>query len=203
MNRVNDAAEDINGDGVYNTRDCTGQPPLIQNQGADLNHQHFCDAFASQNIYPVGCPSSTHSTPTGTLTQITTSVLFDDGSNGFVSCSNAPGNGDLSVRYDSSTKFAYWSLKGGYIANNQTMSKQDVIDNQTCVNACKNDPNCVASYAKRWTAEAYDCLTMYHSDNITNYEYLCGVTTGSDPNEARDLCLAGLGVVNRWHAQCP
>ncbi|EMQ2879010.1 hypothetical protein V9N52_004375, partial [Vibrio navarrensis] len=111
MNHINDSNEDLNGDGKYDTQDCISRlNTSTQNNDAVFNHHHFCEAFAALGQYPDGCPSPTHSTPTGTLTKITTGVLFDDSNNGYTSCNYAPSNGLLSLEYRPATGFAYWVL---------------------------------------------------------------------------------------------
>jgi len=203
MNRVNDLAEDVNGDGVYNPQDCIPQSTVLQSQDAVLNHQHFCEAFANLNEYPEGCPSSGHSTPTGTLTKITNLELFDDSNNGYYTCNNPPQNGLLSLEYRPDTKYAYWVLEGGYTANRVIMAKQDVVLNGACSALCQADNKCVASYARYNTNESYDCFTMYHSDTVSSFEYICGIDQFGNPDDARDLCVAGLGVTSRWYSICP
>lgn len=55
-----------------------------------------------------GCPSSSHSPPTGTLTNLVRSAIvsFDDGKNAYTSCNTAPNNGLLSIIYKQDTKQA-------------------------------------------------------------------------------------------------
>lgn len=204
MNRIDDTAEDINGDGVYDARDCTPQPVVAQSQDAILNHQHFCEAFAALGQYPQGCPSAVHSTPTGTLTYITNLTLFDDLNGGWTTCNNPPNDGLLRLEYRPTTKYAYWVLEKGYIANSVTQSRVDVIDNKSCRDLCTADPKCVASYARTISSQAMECFTMYHSDTITNdFEYICGINETGDLNDARTGCLDGLGVNTQWYSICP
>jgi len=203
MNGVNDPDEDVNVDGTYDTRDCSPQVSTLQSQDAVLNHQHICETFAELGKYPEGCPSSTHTTPTGTLTKITTGVLFDDSEHGYTSCNYPPNNGLLSLEYRPETKYAYWVLKGGYTAERVLMAKADIINNNACRASCEADSRCVAAYARTFTNEAMDCFTLYHSDTINSFEYICGINQFGDPDEARELCIAGLGTNSIWDAVCP
>ncbi|NVJ55221.1 MAG: hypothetical protein HWE19_02535 [Vibrionaceae bacterium] len=204
MNHANDLEEDKNGDGVYDTQDCISQQSAVfQNQDAFFNHQHFCEAFAALGQYPDGCPSITHTTPTGTLTMITTAVLFDDSNNGYTSCNYSPSNGPLSLEYRPDTGLAYWVLEGGYTANRVVLSRQDVIENNSCVDLCSSDNKCIASFARTHTNESFDCFTMYHSDTVSDFESLCAIDEAGKPGTAAQYCLSGLGVNSRWNSICP
>lgn len=207
MNRVNDLNEDINGDGEYDTQDCVSRihtvDTAVQNQDAIFNHHNFCEAFAALGQYPDGCPSITHSTPTGTLTNITDALLFDDSNNGYTSCNYSPSNGPLSLEYRPDTGLAYWVLEGGFTANRVVLSRQDVITNNSCVALCSNDSKCIASFARTHTNESFDCFTMYHSDTVSDFESLCAIDETGKPGTAAQYCLSGLGVNSRWHSICP
>lgn len=204
MNHINDSNEDLNGDGKYDTQDCISRlNTSTQNNDAVFNHHHFCEAFAALGQYPDGCPSPTHSTPTGTLTKITTGVLFDDSNNGYTSCNYAPSNGLLSLEYRPATGLAYWVLKGGFTANSVVLSREDVIVNNSCVNLCSNDSKCVASFARTHTNNSFDCFTMYHSDTISDFESICALDEAGHPGTAAQDCLSGLGINSRWYSICP
>lgn len=201
QNHINDPAEDVNGDGVYNVLDCAPNTVMAQSQDALLNHQHFCEAFANLGEYPEGCPSNTHTTPAGTLTLISETTLLDDGNNGYYSCNVPNGNGLLSLEYRALDGQAWWVLKGGFVADASVMSRNDVVLNGMCGSNCDSDPKCIASFAKNQTSEAMVCYKLYHSDTVEKFEQLCGVDIGNTP--AKDFCTAGLGSVMEWYSRCP
>lgn len=199
-NRINDSDEDTNQDGLWTAKDCQITNSLVQSQEAVLNHQHFCEAFAALSQYPDGCPSNTHSIPGGNLTMMTSSTFYDDSADGYESCANNPSNGLLSIKYNPSQNLSYFSLEGGYIAGQSTMSLTEVINNNSCFNECDNDPNCIASFASKNTNESFECFIYYHSDTISQWEQLCGV---SFPNTSpSDLCVSSLDN-QRWSVKCP
>ncbi|WP_068544600.1 collagen-like protein [Thalassotalea crassostreae] len=199
-NGVNEVSEDTNLDGLWTAQDCQTVKSLAQTQEATLNHQHFCEAFAELGKYPEGCPSDTHTVPTGTLTKMTSDTFFADGADGFESCAITPNQGLLSIKYNASQNLSYWVLEGAYIANQTTMSLTEVIDNNACFNECDNDPDCIASVASKSTNESFECLTFYHSDTISQWEQLCGVSfPGTTPS---GLCIAALDD-QRWSSKCP
>ena len=201
-NRTDDPGEDTNSDGAWDVNDCSATQEAAQSQEAVLNHQHFCEAFANLGQYPEGCPSNTHTVPAGTLQKIRPDDFYDDGSNGYESCANAPSNGLLSIAYNSTLDQAYFELEGGYIASQSTMALQDVILNDACFNACNADPNCVASFATKITPEAFTCNVFYHSDTVSAFSSLCGVSgvPGLTPSQ---LCLGALSNNLVWAAKCP
>lgn len=202
--RVNDQSEDVNFDGSWDALDCTGISPKAQSQEADLNHQHFCEAFANLGQYPEGCPSAVHTTPTGTLTRMyedTSNKLFDDGDEGYTSCNNAPNNGLFSIVKRLGTDQTWFELEGAYIANTTTYSRADEILNDLCFAECDSDPQCIGSLARDKSSQAMECLIFYHSDTVSKYEQICGIDYPGSP--ARELCLAGIGNQQRWSAMCP
>ncbi len=194
--------EDINSDGAWDVKDCSATQQFTQSQEATLNHQHFCEAFATLGQYPEGCPSNTHTVPAGTLQKIGPADFYDDGSDGYESCSNDPSNGLLSIAYNSTLDQSYFELKGGYIASQSTMAQEDVILNDACFDACDNDAKCIASFATKITPEAFTCSVFYHSDTVSGFSSLCGVSgfPGTTPSE---LCLLSLSVNQVWSAKCP
>lgn len=206
-NSVNDASEDVNYDGAWDALDCAGggsQTTTAQSPEAQLNHQHFCEAFANLGQYPDGCPSNSHSVPAGTLTKMYQDVnnqLFDDGSDGFTTCNNSPNNGLLSIVKRSGTDQAWFELEGGYIARTTVYSRSGEITNELCFADCNSDANCIASLAQYKSSESSECLVFYHSDTVSKFEKICGVD--SLAGNARDLCTAGMGNTARWSAKCP
>lgn len=190
---VNDADEDINKDGYWTVADCGATTAAPQNQDAILNFQHFCEAFANLGEYPDGCPSITHTPPTGTLTYMDAGQF--DGT--YNTCS------DLSIVTESSVTpvQAFWTLQGGYIAKTQTLAKADIIQ---CETTCNNDANCVAAYFVDITGTLTGtCNIMYHSDTISAYRHICGIDAGDVA--APDMCLSSLGSTGTiaWWAICP
>ena len=212
--RNNDQDEDVNYDGAWNALDCRDSSVSAQQSAeAALNHQHFCDAFAALSQYPDGCPSNGSIAPAGTLTRLwedSSSKFFDDGSNGYLSCNNSPSNGPLSISYkqnNSGPNNAYFELERGYIASRTKISSEDEINNATCNANCLADPRCYASVAQKLSGtQAHECLIFYYSDTVTKYQHPCGVDLDSGGVrlfDARDVCTSGMGVQNRWTAQCP
>jgi hypothetical protein len=193
-NRENDIDEDINKDGVWTAADCSATTTATvapQNQEVDLTHQHFCEAFADLGRYPEGCPSSTHTPPTGTLVKMEAGQF--DGS--YQTCS------DLSIdtRSEDGTNKAYWLLQGGYIADTETFS---LADRAQCETKCNNDTNCVAAYYLKTNGlDSGVCNIMYHSDTISPYEHICGADLAD--LTAADICLNFLGNTTDWYALCP
>lgn len=201
-NRTDDPDEDINSDGAWDVKDCSAAQGPTQSQEATLNHQHFCEAFAALGQYPEGCPSNTHTVPTGTLQRIGPGDFYNDGGNGYESCANAPSNGLLSIAYNSTLDQSYFELEGGYIAGQSTMSLQDVILNDSCFNACDADANCIASFATKITPEASTCNVFYHSDTVSAFSSLCGVSGVPDTTPS-ELCLLTLSSNLVWYSRCP
>ncbi|MDE1240339.1 hypothetical protein [Vibrio aestuarianus] len=201
QNRINDPDEDRNFDGVWDVKDCSTTQQTTQSLDVALNHQHFCEAFATLGRYPEGCPSNSHTVPTGTLQRIGENDFYDDGRNGYESCANTPDNGLLSIVYNSTLDQSYFELEGGYIASQSTMSLQDVILNNSCFNACDADANCVASFATKITPEALTCNVFYHSDTVSAFSSLCGVS-GVPNTTPSELCLLALSSNLIWSAKC-
>ncbi len=198
-NRINDPEEDINGDDVWDAKDCSTQTLSTQNPDVELNHQHICEALANLGEYPTGCPSNTHTNPSGTLTKIDS--LLNSGSGYAVSCDYEPNNGLLSVVPKNGNY--YWSLKGGFIAKTISIEAVDELTNDACFNYCDADPECVASWA---TSElippvtSYTCHLFHHSDTVSNWERFC--------SDVISQCAAGdsgsqLSTAQRWSATCP
>ncbi|ANU38257.1 hypothetical protein [Vibrio scophthalmi] len=193
-NGINDPEEDINGDNVWDAKDCSSGIQVTQNPDVELNHQHFCEAFAALGQYPDGCPSNTHTPPTGMLTNMTTGQF--DGT--YNTCS------DLSVvtKTNVTPQQAYWTLQGGYVAKKFITAR---VDRDQCSSSCEGDTQCVASW---WLAGANgsldsgQCHIFYHSDTISAYETLCAVDI---PNvmTAADICVDTIGATSDWHAICP
>jgi hypothetical protein len=188
---VNDAAEDINKDGYWTVADCGATTLAPQNQDAILNFQHFCEAFANLGQYPDGCPSNTHTPPTGTLTYMDAGQF--DGS--YNTCS------DLSIVTESSIApaQAFWTLQGGFIAKTQILA---IADNLQCGTICNNDANCVAAYfLVNNGTQSGTCNIMYHSDTISPYKHICGIDSGTAT--PADMCLSSIGFGADWWAICP
>jgi len=209
-NNINDVGEDINGDGVWNTLDCRTTITDTQSPEVVFNHQHMCEAFANLMQYPEGCPSASHSVPTGTITQIFPAQLFDDGTGtgGYTSCTATPGDGLLTINMrdvvnseGNDEKHAYYELEGAYIAADIIMSKNAVILDGACKARCENDSKCIGSNAIQKTSEAMSCRIFYHSDSVSKYERLCAIAPSAAL--AGEICQLGLGNANRWTAKCP
>ena len=207
--RVDDIDEDINKDGLWDAYDCAVAASTGQNQTVELNHQHMCEALAGASIYPVGCPSNTHTVPTGTLTRMISTSFFDDGTgNRFLSCGDSPSNGLLSislrdfVNSDGVTvKEGWFELEGGYIAKSGTMSIFESI-NGGCQNLCAADADCIASVAVRQSSESSSCRLFYHSDTAIKYERFCGREIPG-VYKAEELCLLTLAANAIWSSKCP
>jgi hypothetical protein len=163
-----------------------------------LNHQQFCEAFATLGQYPSGCPSAVHNIPSGTLTELVRGTFFPDGSGGSSSCNNIPNNGLLSLKPQSPGGGYQWELEGGFIAHTSLVSTLDELDNNVCFNRCDADPDCIASYAEDNSSsgsQVYICHTFYHSDTINQWEHWCG--------HDQHKCLSQLGFLQKWSAICP
>ncbi|MCG9642489.1 hypothetical protein L1D22_22275, partial [Vibrio sp. Isolate34] len=173
--RVDDASEDINGDNVFDVNDCS---PVVsnsasQNLAVELNHQHICEALANLGQYPEGCPSATHTIPTGTLKQLT--VMLDDGTGRGVSCDFEPNNGPLTLELNSFDQLYYWRLENSFVANKTVISLEDELvssSGNTCLDVCSNDPKCIASLSASRDVVignsqriVYDCATFHSSDS--------------------------------------
>ena len=199
-NHINDDNEDINKDGEWDTKDCTSQQLSTQNPDVELNHQHFCEAFAALAQYPVGCPSDTHSTPTGTFKRVRGMYPGADGTYS-VSCNDEPNNGLLSLVPKNGQY--YWSLEGGYIASKTTMdiTEEFSTTDGACFDLCAADAKCIASWAHSELAPdvtSYTCHLFYHSDTVADWEHVCG------PDQANCAAAAGaLSVDQRWGTICP
>ena len=189
-NGIDDPSEDINRDGVWGVGDCRFSDAGVQHPDAQYNFQHFCEAFANLGQYPQGCPSSTHTPPTGTLTAMIPGQF--DGS--YRTCS------DLSISVEGSQ--AFWSLEGGYIASSQVLQ---IADRDNCRSMCESDSKCVASkWHLRAGVGAGDCQLYYHSDSLSMaYKRQCGVDVPSLSLTSADACLLALGSDTVWHAICP
>lgn len=206
--RVNDQSEDVNLDGRWNAADCAGRSSnAAQSAEADLNHQHICEALANLGQYPEGCPSNTHTVPTGTLTKMTGTTFFDDGMDGYTSCNNAPNNGLLSIKARDNVNAdgdpvqqGWYELEGGYIASQTIMPLLDAVQG-VCQSSCQSDPNCIASLAIKNSTEASECSIFYHSDTVSKFERLCGITIPG--TTARDFCVTGLDSNAIWASKCP
>lgn len=197
-NHFNDSEEDINGDGKWDAKDCSAiNTNSTQNLDVALNHQHICEALANLGQYPTGCPSDSHTTPTGTLTQI--NALIDSGSGYAVSCALEPDNGLLSV-IPKNNGF-YWSLDGGYIAKQTTIDALDELDNNACFNLCQADSKCIASWASSELTPpvtSYTCHIFYHSDTVSPWERHCAQNI--------EDCAAASGALSTsslWSTMCP
>jgi hypothetical protein len=207
--RVNDADEDVNKDGLWDAHDCSLDTSFSENSKVEFNHQHICEALANLGQYPEGCPSAIHTVPTGTLTNMSTATFFDDGTgNKLQSCGISPSNGLLSINLrdfvnsDGSTvKQAWFELEGGYIASQGTMSIFDAV-NGGCSDLCAADQNCIASVAVRKTSEASSCRIFYHSDTGGKYERYCGSEIPG-AYTAPDICMTALGNDAIWAVRCP
>jgi hypothetical protein len=206
--RVNDSNEDINKDGLWDSHDCTVVSDSTQNQKAELNHQHICEALANLGEYPEGCPSNSHTVPTGTLTKMTNITFFDDGTgNKLESCANSPSNGLLSislrdfVNSDGNTvKQGWYELEGGYIVSKSTMPLIDAVNGQ-CSTQCSADSDCIAALAVKQSSQASSCRLFYHSDTVGTYERVCGLDIPGFT--ASEQCLIGLGSGAIWASKCP
>lgn len=197
-NGIDDPEEDVNADDSWDAKDCSIQQSVVQNPDVTLNHQHFCEAFANLGQYPEGCPSATHTPPTGVLKEI--NAMFDDGTGQLAtSCYYAPDNGDLSLKVKSSG--VYWHLEGGFIANTTVIAVEDELGSNSCFNLCQSDTDCVASLAKsKGVANSlvYECNIFYHSDTVQPWEGLCGTNLDDCGRASGALSLA-----QRWSAICP
>lgn len=201
-NRVNDQSEDVNFDGAWSAADCAGAGQVSQSKEAELNHQHICEALASLGQYPTGCPSSTATPPSGTLTFISQDLIFDDGVKGYTTCNNAPNDGNLKVVYKPDTKNSWFTLEQAFIAQQTVVSLNDEVQTRVCSTQCSNDPKCIASWARRYTTESFECYIFYHSDTVSDYEHICGVDVPG-VYEASEVCKLGMALENRWSAICP
>ena len=198
-NGINDPEEDVNADDNWDAKDCSIQQRSAQNPDVELNHQHFCEAFANLGQYPTGCPSDSHANPPGTLTEI--HAMLDDGTGqAAVSCDFSPNNGLLSLELKSEE--FYWILDGGFIASSTIISLEDELGSNSCFNQCQSDPECVASFAKsRKLSSAsivYDCSLFYNSDTVQPWEQVCG-------NSLFDCAASGGALLaeQRWSTICP
>lgn len=207
-NRTNDDDEDKNNDGLWDAHDCTiviNDGRLLQSSEVEFNHQHICEALANLGEYPTSCPSSTHTVPTGTLTRIIPSELFDDGNGGFSSC-NPSNSGLLSIELrpdldKPGKKNGWFVLEGGYIAKTLQMAYTDVVINKSCRNECSGDVNCIASLALEAGTRA-ECKIFYHSDSVSAYERICGVS-GVPGYTPAEQCTDSLGGQALWDTKCP
>jgi hypothetical protein len=198
-NGINDPEEDVNADDNWDAKDCSIQQSSAQNPDVELNHQHFCEAFANLGQYPPGCPSASHANPPGTLTEIS-AMLADGTGQAAVSCDFSPNNGLLNLELKNGE--FYWILDGGFIANRTIISLEDELGSNSCFNQCQSDPECVASFAKsRQLSSAsivYDCSLFHNSDTVQPWEQVCG-------NSLLD-CAASSGALlaaQRWSTICP
>jgi len=209
--RINDSDEDKNNDGLWDANDCTiviNSERLLQSAEVEFNHQHICEALKSlpTPLYPYGCPSASHAVPTGTLTRITQNELLDDGNGGFDSCNLPPNNGLLSIELRDDLdkpgeKDGWFVLEGGYIAKTLQLAYTDVINNNACQAECVGDTNCIASLALENGARA-ECKIFYHSDTVSAYERICGVS-GVPGYTAAEQCTTSLGGQALWDSKCP
>ncbi|GLS92426.1 hypothetical protein GCM10007916_34970 [Psychromonas marina] len=194
---INDANEDVSGDGLWNTVDCSAKLAPAQNPDVVFNHQDFCEAFANLGQYPSGCPSATHNIPTGTLTELESGIsFFDDGTGGVASCNNSPYNGILSIKPEGNDY--KWVLEGGFIAHKSIISTIDELTNKACFNSCDTDPDCIATYAKAGYepgVDIYTCHKFYHSDTINHWEHYCGTS--------KSECIHASSTDQRWNVICP
>ncbi len=205
--RINDDGEDKNNDGQWDAKDCTVYiSSSAQSAEVEFNHQHFCEAFAllPSPQYPAGCPSNTHTIPTGTLTKITPTQLFDDGNSGFDTCNNPPNNGLLSIESrvdlsDPSREIGWFVLDGAYIAKTISMSYSDAVGG-ACRDTCSGDSSCIAALALE-RGSAADCSIFYHSDTVSAYERICALPAPG--YTATELCSLSLQGQALWHAKCP
>lgn len=197
QNRLDDIDEDINNDGEWDVHDCAGPSSAGQNPDVDFNHQHFCAAFANLGQYPDGCPSNTHTPPSGTLTQLTTTSWYDDGMGNEYSCNQPPpDNGPVSIK-EKNNQY-YWSVEGGFVASKKTIDGLDELQNDTCYNDCLSDSDCIASWANSYlvgNTVVYDCYLFHHSDTVSPWEERCGLN--------KQDCFSALISVQRWNALCP
>ena len=210
--RINDTDEDTNTDGIWDANDCTIYVPasaqnleVKQSIDVEFNHQHICEALATLGQYPEGCPSNTHTVPSGNLTRIKQSQLFDDGNDGYTTCNGDPNDGLLSIEsrpdlVDPSQKTGWFVLDGGYIAKTLTMSYADAVSG-ACQTECAGDVNCIAALALERGSRA-DCSIFYHSDTVSAYERICGIS-GVPGYTAVEQCTSSLGGQALWDAKCP
>lgn len=193
---INDASEDTNSDGVWDTKDCLPKSKPEQNPQVELNHQHICEAFANLGQYPEGCPSAVHSNPSGTLQRIT--ALLADGLGNGVNCDYPPNNGLLSAKPKGNEYF--WHLEGGFIADVTTIEAVDELENNTCFTICQADSKCIASWAELQDAPgtAYKCHLFYHSDTVPAWTHRCGLAYADCARRT-----GALSTAQRWSTICP
>ncbi len=207
--RVDDASEDINGDGLWDVNDCSPavSTGVAQNIGVELNHQHICEALANLGQYPEGCPSATHVIPTGTLTQL--GIMYDDGTGlRAVSCNAEPSNGALTLERNSIDQLYYWKLEDAFVADKKVISLDDELDRMSgnsCFDLCGNDPNCIAAFSASRDITigssrriVYDCALFHSSDSVPDFEQKC--------DDKFQNCAAPDGVLlnsQRWAVLCP
>lgn len=201
--RSNDSDEDINNDGQWDAQDCSTQSQISKNQvsqnpDVDLNHQHICEALANLGQYPTGCPSATHTNPTGTLREI--GGMLDNGTGqAAYSCDFAPNHGPLSL--EKKDGLFYWTLEGGFIANSTVIPLEDELGSNSCFNLCQSDPECIASYAQSRslpTDIVYDCNIFHNSDTIQPWDTVCGASF-VDCGSSQGV----LSIAQRWSTICP
>lgn len=208
-NRLDDASEDINGDGNWDANDCSAKTTntIAQNIGVELNHQHICEALANLGQYPEGCPSASHTIPTGTLTQLT--FLLDDGTGQRgVSCDFEPNNGPLTLERNAVDQLYYWKLEGAFVAEKTVIAFEDEVDassGKTCLDVCKSDANCIANFSVLRDVTignsrrlVYDCALFHSSDSIQAFEQKC------DDDFANCVAFGNVLSANqRWGVLCP
>ncbi|EPN4980128.1 hypothetical protein ACT0HR_003516 [Vibrio alginolyticus] len=194
---VQDASEDVNGDGQFTAADCQALTSIEQHPEAKFNFKSFCDAFANLGQYPDGCPSAAPTLPTGSLVRIIGDQFADN--NRDPEFIESLQSALLSIRVDGSV--AYWSLHNSYVVDQFSFSAADL--NDPCKTACEGDGLCVAAYAvKNSGATSYTCNVFHYSDTLTvPWEGFCGVDTGN--LSAADSCGDNVGDGFRWYALDP
>jgi hypothetical protein len=193
---TNDANEDENKDGIWDTNDCLARLPPVQNVNVTLNHHHLCRALANLGEYPSGCPSRVHTPPVGTQTQMSNKTFFIKPDGNYASCGLPPNNGLLSI--EETSGIYYWKLEGGFMSNKRLVATLDELSANVCYESCKLDPNCVASYTEEHpnsNLSSYDCYQFHHSDTVGTWSHLCG-------NSAND-CILSLAATQKWSVTCP
>ncbi|SES65338.1 collagen-like protein [Thalassotalea agarivorans] len=202
---IDDANEDTNGDGQFDSADCRVLPFADQHPELKFNHKSICDAFANLTppAFPNGCPTSTAGStkPSGSIVRIDGNQFSDIDADPDTLESGQ--SAFLSIRYDGSV--AYWSLKNAYIVNQFTFPA-NTTEGRVCEKACglpDGDADCIASYATFLPgATTFSCSVFHYTDSVVEpWEKLCG--GGSDRDGAMQICTDNTGDAFRWYALDP